>query len=43
MVKIKVVHADDVGNPLGDYISFIALVKKSPQSNWLITELGSGP
>ena len=43
VVKIKVVHTDDIGNPAGDYILFITLVKKSPQSEWLITELGSGP
>ena len=43
MVKVKVVHIDDSGSPLGDYILFITLVKKSPQSDWLITGLGSGP
>ena len=43
MVKIKIVHIDDAGSPVGDYILFITLVKKSPQSDWLITELGSGP
>ena len=43
MLKIKVVHSDDAGNPLGEYILFISLVKKSSQSDWLITELGSGP
>ena len=43
MVKVKVVHIDDAGSPVGDYILFITLVKKSPQSDWLITGLGSGP
>ena len=43
MVKIKVEHTDDVGNPVGNYILFITLMKESPQSDWLITELGSGP
>ena len=31
------------GSPVGDYILFITLVKQSPQSDWLITEFGSGP
>ena len=43
MVKVKVVYIDDAGSPVGDYILFITLVKKSPQSDWLITGLGSGP
>lgn len=43
MVKIKVMHTDDAGSPVGDYILFITLVKKSSHSDWLITELGSGP
>ncbi|MEG2846977.1 MAG: hypothetical protein RR876_16525 [Acinetobacter sp.] len=43
MVKVKVVHIDDAGSPVGDYILFITLVKQSPQSDWLITEFGSGP
>ncbi|WP_257222000.1 MULTISPECIES: DUF4829 domain-containing protein [unclassified Acinetobacter] len=43
MVKVKIVHIDDAGSPVGDYILFITLVKKSPQSDWLITGLGSGP
>ena len=43
MVKIKVVYTDDAGSPVGNNILFITLVKKSPHSDWLITELGSGP
>jgi hypothetical protein len=43
MVEVKVVHIDDAGSPVGDYILFITLVKQSPQSDWLITEFGSGP
>ncbi|MFW1893541.1 MULTISPECIES: hypothetical protein [Acinetobacter] len=43
MVKVKIVHIDDAGSPVGDYILFITLVKQSPQSDWLITEFGSGP
>ena len=43
MVKIKVVYTDDAGSPVGNNILFITLVKKSPQSDWLITGLGSGP
>src|SRR5574344_1911215 len=33
MVKVKVVHIDDAGSPVGDYILFITLVKQSPQSD----------
>ena len=43
MIKIKVLYTDDAGSPVGDNILFITLVKKSPHSDWLITELGSGP
>lgn len=43
MIKLKVVHTDDAGNPPGDYIFFINIVQKDPRSNWFITELGSGP
>lgn len=42
-IKIKTVRADIAGNPAGTYIVFITVVKKDPKSNWLITELGSGP
>lgn len=43
MIKLKIVHTDDAGNPPGDYIFFINIMQKNPNSNWLITELGSGP
>lgn len=43
LVKIKTKHTNNANNPVGDYILFITLVKKSPQSHWRITELGSGP
>lgn len=42
MLKIKIVHEDKAGHPPGDYILFITVVQKTPQSNWMITELGSG-
>jgi hypothetical protein len=42
-IKIKTVHADIAGNPAGTYILFVTVVKKDPKSNWLVTELGSGP
>ncbi|MEB6624324.1 hypothetical protein MXM84_07380 [Acinetobacter pittii] len=42
-IKIKTVRADIAGNPAGTYIVFITVVKKDPKSNWLVTELGSGP
>lgn len=43
MIRLKIVHTDDAGNPPGNYIFFINVVQKNPRSNWLITELGSGP
>lgn len=43
MLKIKIEHKNDAAWPVGDHILFICLVKQSPQSNWLIAELGSGP
>ena len=43
MIRLKIVHTDDAGNPPGNYILFINVVQKNPRSNWLITELGSGP
>ncbi|AYA01684.1 hypothetical protein BEN74_01480 [Acinetobacter sp. WCHAc010034] len=43
MIRLKIVHTDDAGNPPGNYIFFINVVQKNPGSNWLITELGSGP
>ncbi|WP_336167298.1 hypothetical protein [Acinetobacter sp. 161(2023)] len=42
-IKIKTVHADIAGNPAGTYIVFVTVVQKDPKSNWLVTELGSGP
>lgn len=42
-IKIKTVHADLAGNPAGTYIVFVTVVQKDPKSNWLVTELGSGP
>jgi hypothetical protein len=42
-IKIKTVHADIAGNPAGTYILFVTVVQKDPKSNWLVTELGSGP
>lgn len=42
-IKIKIVHAEVAGDPTGDYILFVTVVKKDPKSNWLVTELGSGP
>ncbi|GAA5586725.1 hypothetical protein Acal01_01885 [Acinetobacter calcoaceticus] len=42
-ISIKTVHADIAGNPAGTYILFINLVQIDPKSNWLVTELGSGP
>ncbi len=42
-IKIKTVHADLSGNPAGTYIVFVTVVQKGPKSNWLVTELGSGP
>jgi len=42
-ISIKTVHADIAGNPAGTYILFVIVVQKDPKSNWLITELGSGP
>jgi hypothetical protein len=42
-IKIKTVRADLAGNPAGTYIVFVIVVQKDPKSNWLITELGSGP
>lgn len=42
-IKIKTVRVDIAGNPAGTYIVFITVVKKDPKSNWLVTELGSGP
>lgn len=42
-IKIKTVHADLAGNPAGTYILFVTVVQKDPKSNWLVTELGSGP
>ena len=43
MIKIKQVHEDNAGNPPGNYILFITVVQKTPESNWLVAELGSGP
>lgn len=43
MVKLKILHKDDAGNPPRDYVFFINIVQKEPESNWFITELGSGP
>ncbi len=42
-IKIKTVHAEVAGDPTGNYILFVTVVKKDPKSNWLVTELGSGP
>jgi len=42
-IKIKTGRADLAGNPAGTYIVFVIVVQKDPKSNWLITELGSGP
>ena len=42
-IKIKTVHAEVAGDPAGNYILFVTVVKKDPKSNWLVTELGSGP
>ncbi|MGR2825622.1 hypothetical protein FY048_08865 [Acinetobacter sp. 1124_18A] len=42
-IKIKTVHADVTGDPTGNYILFVTVVQKDPKSNWLVTELGSGP
>jgi hypothetical protein len=42
-IKIKTVHADIAGNPAGAYILFVTVVQENPKSNWLVTELGSGP
>ncbi|AUM28291.1 hypothetical protein [Acinetobacter pittii] len=43
VIKIKTVHADLAGNPAGTYIVFVTVAQKDPKSNWLVTELGSGP
>ncbi|MGE8551714.1 MAG: hypothetical protein ACN6NN_12505, partial [Acinetobacter calcoaceticus] len=43
VIKIKTVHAEVAGDPTGNYILFVTVVKKDPKSNWLVTELGSGP
>lgn len=43
MIKLKIVHMDDASNPPRDYIFFINIVQKDSESNWFITELGSGP
>ncbi|MFW1843181.1 hypothetical protein ACG9YY_09555 [Acinetobacter pittii] len=42
-IKIKIVHAEVAGDPAGNYILFVTVVQKDPKSNWLVTELGSGP
>ncbi|SPL72408.1 hypothetical protein [Acinetobacter stercoris] len=42
MVKIKIATEDNIGNPAGERILFITLVKANPSSKWLVTELGSG-
>lgn len=42
-IKIKTVHAEVAGDPTGNYILFVTVVQKDPKSNWLVTELGSGP
>jgi len=42
-INIKTVHAEVAGDPTGNYILFVTVVQKDPKSNWLVTELGSGP
>lgn len=42
-IKIKTVHGEVAGDSTGTYILFVTVVQKDPKSNWLVTELGSGP
>ena len=43
MLKVKSVYPDDAGSPAGNYIQFVLLAKEKPDSEWLITEIGTGP
>ncbi|TCM62718.1 hypothetical protein EC844_12436 [Acinetobacter calcoaceticus] len=43
MLKIKSAYESEEGDPPGEYILFVTLTQASPESDWLVTEIGSGP
>lgn len=43
MLKVKSVHPDDAGSPAGNSVLFVLLAKQRPDSDWRITEIGTGP